>query len=225
MVYGLNVIDQILCLIYSNFKIFPKLTDTSPKWRHLWYLYYVRSMLLRFDITSVCVFFSFLMYGLNVIDQILCLFCWNYKNFSKLTNTSPKWRHLWIFYLTLQINASKVCITSVCVFISSLVYGLNVIDQVLRLIYSEILRFSLNWRVTSPKWRHSLVFYITSGQCPKGLYYIRLCFFQFFVYGLNVIDQILCHIYSNFKIFAKLTGTSTKWRHLWIIYFTPDQCR
>ena len=95
-VFGLNVIDQILCLLCWNFKIFHKLTDPSPKWRHLWYLFYVRSMPLRLVLHPL-VFFQFLMYGLNVIDQILCLFCWNYKNFSKLTNTSPKCRHLWNF--------------------------------------------------------------------------------------------------------------------------------
>ena len=80
-VYGLNVIDQILCLIYSNFKIFPKLTDTSLKWRHLWYLFYVRSMPPWFVLHPFVFFYSSFVFSLNVIDQILCLFCWNFKIF------------------------------------------------------------------------------------------------------------------------------------------------
>ena len=85
-------------------------------------------------------------------------------------------------------------------------------------LFIQILRFSLNWQ---SHLQNGVFFgiYITSVQCPKGLYYIRLRFFQFFVYGLNVIDQILCHIYSNFKIFPKLTGTSTKWRHLYYLFY------
>ena len=85
-------------------------------------------------------------------------------------------------------------------------------------LFTQILRFSLNWRTHL---QNGVFFgiYNTSGQCYYGLYYIRLCFFQFFVYGLNVIDQILCLIYSNFKIFPKLTGTSPKWRHLYYLFY------
>ena len=152
-------------------------------------------------------FFKLFVYGLNVID-LFTLFCWNFKIFPKLTDTSPRWR---------QVNAPKLCITSVCVFISSwcMAWMLSIKYFVL---FTQILRFSLNWRTHL---QNGVFFgiYITSGQCYYGLYYIRLCFFQFFVYGLNVIDQILCHIYSNFKIFPKLTGTSPKWRHLYYLFY------
>ena len=91
-----NVIDLILCLFCWNFKIFPKLTDTYPKWRNLWNFIFVRSMPLRFVLHSF-LFYKLLVFGMNVIDQILCLFCSNFKIFTKLTDTSPKWRHLWNF--------------------------------------------------------------------------------------------------------------------------------
>ena len=91
-----NVIDLILCLFCWNFKIFPKLTDTSPKWRHLWNFICVRSIPLRF-VLHPFLFYKFLVFGLNVTDQILWLFCWNFKIFPKLTDTSLKWRNLWNF--------------------------------------------------------------------------------------------------------------------------------
>ena len=138
------VFFSVLCMAWMlstnpmwNFKIFPKLTDTSPKWRHLWNLIF-RSMPLRF----VRFFFKFFVYGLNVIDQILCLFCIEILRFSlnwrTHPRTFPKWSHslvfilhqvyqclrLCLYYIRLvfilrQFNASMVCITSVCVFISS----------------------------------------------------------------------------------------------------------
>ena len=112
-------------------------------------------------ITSVCVFISSLSYGLNVIDQILCLFYSNFKIFPKLTDTSPKWRHLWILFA--QVNASKVCITSVCVFISSwcMAWMLSIKYFV---FFAQILRFFLNWRTHL---QNDVIFCIlfASGQC------------------------------------------------------------
>ena len=116
------------------------------------------------------------------------------------------------FYLP-RVNAPKLSITSVCDFLSSwcMAWMLSIKYFVL---FTQILWFSLNWRTHL---QNGVFFgiYITSGQCYYGLYYIRLCFFRFFVYGLNVIDQILCLFCWNYKNFSKLTNTSPKWRHLW----------
>ena len=120
------------------------------------------------------------------------------------------------FYLP-QVNASKVCITSVCVFISSLCMAWMLSIKYF-VFFAEILRFSLNWRTYLQNGVISSI-YFTSVQCLHGLYFIRLCFYKFLVYGLNVIDQVLCLIYSNFKIFSKLTDTSPKWRILWYLYY------
>ena len=112
-----------------------------------------------------------------------------------------------------QVNAPKVCITSVCDFISSLSIAWMLSIKYF-VFFAANLRISLNWRTHL---QNDVIFGIlfASGKCPKGLYYIRLCFYKFFVYGLNVFVQILCLFYSNFKIFPKLTDTSPKWRHIW----------
>ena len=118
LVYGLNVIDQVLCFINSNFKIFPKIDG------HISKIAYSLVFILRqvnapnVCITSVCVFFQFFVYGLNVIDQILCLFCLNFKNFPKLTDTSTKWSHFWNF-IFIRSMPLRFVLHSVCVFISS----------------------------------------------------------------------------------------------------------
>ena len=86
---------------------------------------------------------------------------------------------------------------------------------------AEILRFSLNWRTHLP---NDVIFwiYFTSGHCLYGLYSICLCFLKFLVEGLNVIVQILCLFCWKLKIFAKLKGTSPKWRHLWNLFYVKS---
>ena len=153
------------------------------------------------------------------------------------------------FYLR-QINAPKVCITSVCVFISSLcmAWMLSIkyfvfFTQILRfslnwrthlqndvifgilfasesmpqslvlhlfvifisswcmawmlsikyfVIFTQISRFSLNWQCTSTKWRHSLLFILRQINAAKVCFTSVCVFFSSLMYGLNVIDQILC---------------------------------
>ena len=163
-------------------------------------------------------FYKFFVYGLNVIDQILCHIYSNFKIFPKLTDTSPKWRHSLDIYICLRVNATKLCITSVCVFISSwcMAWMLSIKYFVL---LTQILRFSLNWRTHLQN--GVILWYLLLRQVNATTVCITfVCvFFSFLMYGLNVIDQILCHIYSNFKIFPKLTGTSPKWRHLYYLFY------
>ena len=112
-----------------------------------------------------------------------------------------------------QVIAPKVCITSVCIFISSLCMAWMLSIKYF-VFFTQISRFSLNWRTHL---QYGVIFGIlfSSGQCSYGLYYIRLCFYMLLVYGLNLIDQILCLFGWNFSNFPKLTDTSPKWRHLW----------
>ena len=153
------------------------------------------------------------MYGLSVIDQILCLFCWNYKNFSKLTNTSPKWRHLWNF-ICVRSMPLKVCITSVCVFISSwcMAWMLSIKYFVL---FIQILRFSLNWRTHL---QNGVFFgiYITSGQCLLRFVLHPFVFFSVLCVWLECYrSNTLSYLFWNYKIFSKLTKISPKWRLNW----------
>ena len=124
------------------------------------------------------------------------------------------------FYLR-QVNAPKVCITIACVFISSLCMAWMLSIKYF-VFFAQILRFSLNWRTHL---QNDVIFGIlfASGQWPLRFVLHRLCFYKFLVYGLNVIDQILCLFCWNFKIFPKLTDTSPKWRHLWN-FICSGQC-
>ena len=118
-----------------------------------------------------------------------------------------------LVFILRQIIASKFCITSVCVFFSSLCIAWMLSIKYF-VFFAEIIRISLNWRTHL---QNGVMFgiYFTLGQCPYGLYYIRFYFYKFLMYGLNVIDQILCLFCWNYKNFSKLTNTSPKWRHLW----------
>ena len=101
MAWILSII--ILCLFCWNFKNFPKLTNSSPKWRHLLIFYSHQVNAPKDCITSVYVFISSWCMAWILSIIILCLFCWNFKNFPKLTNTSPKWRHLLYFFRVMSM--------------------------------------------------------------------------------------------------------------------------
>ena len=118
-------------------------------------------------ITSVCVYIGSWCMAWMLSIIILCLFYSNFKNFSKLTNSSPKWRHLWIFY-SHQVNAPKVCITSVCVFISSwcMAWILSIKSFV---FFAEILRISLNWRTHL---QNDVIFCIFFESCQCTLRFV-----------------------------------------------------
>ena len=151
----------------SNFKIFPKLTDASPKWRLLWYLFYVRSITTKVCITSVCIFFNSLCMAWVLSIKYFVFFAEIIKNFSKLTNTSPKWRFIFGIFILRQINAPKVCITSVCVFISSLCMAWMLSIKYF-VFFTQILRFSLNWRTHLQNDVIFGIFILPQSQCPKA---------------------------------------------------------
>ena len=162
------------------------------------------------------------MYGLSVIDQILCLFCWNYKNFSKLTNTSPKWRHLWNLYLG-QINAPKVCITSVCVFISSLCMAWMLSIKYF-VFFTQILRFSLNWRTN-----------LQNGVILWNLYLRQINASKVCITWVCIFFSSLCMAWmlsiKYFVIFTQISRFSLNWRThlqndviLWNLYLPQSQC-
>ena len=174
-------------------------------------------------------FFQFFVYGLNVIDQILCLFCWNYKNFSKLTNTSPKWRHLWNFICLRSMPLRFVlhpfvffeCYRVLCVWLECY----RSMPQILCLAVglTQILRFSLNWRT-----------HLQNGVILWYLYYHQVNATTVCITSVCVFFSFLCMAWmlsiKYFVIFTQISRFSLNWRaHLqngviFIIYFTPDQC-
>ena len=116
------------------------------------------------------------------------------------------------FYLS-QVNAPKVCIAFVSVLISSLCMTLMLSIKCFA-FFAQILRFSINWRThLQNDVSFGILFCVRS--MPLRFVLHLFFFYKFLVFGLNVIDQILCLFCWNFKIFHKLTYTSPKWRHLW----------
>ena len=116
-----------------------------------------------------------------------------------------------LVFILRQVNAHKVCITSVCVFFSSLCMAW-VLSIKYFVLFAEISRISLNWRAHLQNDAINGLFILRQINAPKVCFTSVCIFFSSLMYGLNVIDQILCHFYSNFKIFPKLTGASPKWR-------------
>ena len=127
-------------------------------------------------IASVCVFISSWCMAWMLSIKYFVLFYSNFKIFPKLTDYISKMASSFIFY-SRQVNAPKVCITSVCVFISywCMAWILSIKSFV---FFAEIFRISLNWRTHL---QNDVIFGIlfASGQWPYGLYYIRLYFYKF----------------------------------------------
>ena len=116
------------------------------------------------------------------------------------------------FYLP-QVNAPKVCITSVCVFISSscMAWMLSIKYFV---FFAEILRFSLNWRTHL---QNDVIFGILFAQvnAPKVCITSVCVFISSWCMAWMLSIKYFVFFAANFKIFPKLTDTSPKWRHLW----------
>ena len=126
-------------------------------------------------------------------------------------------------YICLRVNATKLCITSVCVFISSwcMAWMLSIKYFVL---LTQILRFFPKLTDTSPKWRHSLVFILRQVNATTVCITSVCVFFSFLCMAWMLSIKY-------FVIFTQISRFSLNWRaHLqngviFIIYFTPDQCR
>ena len=158
-------------------------------------------------------FFSSLCMAWMLSIKYLVFFAEIIKNFSKLTNTSPKWRHLWIFILR-QINAPKVCITSVCVFFSSLCMAWMLSIKYF-VFFTQILRFSLNWRTN-----------LQNGVIFGILFYVRSITLRFVLHPfvfLSVLwlwlecyrSNTLSFLIKFIRISINWSDTSPKCRLLW----------
>ena len=171
-------------------------------------------------ITSVCVFISsWCMAWMLSIKYFVF--------FAEILRFSLNWRtHLQndvIFGILFapQVNASKVCITSVCVFISSwcMAWMLSIKYFV---FFAEILRFSLNWRTHL---QNDVIFGIlfASGQCPK------VCITSVCVFISSLSMAWMLSI-KYFVFFAEILRFSLNWRtHLqndviFGILFASGQC-
>ena len=176
------------------------------------YLFYVRSMTAKVCITSVCVFLSSLI--------MACMLSIKYfVFFTQILRFSLNWRtnlqNGVIFGILFYVRSITLrFVLHPFLFLSVLWLWLECYRSNTLSFLIKFIRISLNWSDTSPKCR-LLWNFILLSQCLLGLYYIRLCFYKFLVYGLNVIYLIVTLFCWNFKNFHKLTDTFPKWRHLW----------
>ena len=177
------------------------------------YLFYARSMPLRF-VLHPFVFFSVLWCMAWMLSIKYFVFFYQILRF--FLNWRPHLQNGVFFDIYINVRSITlrfvlhpfVFFSVLCVWLEC--YRSNTLSFLLKLS-----RISLNWRTHLQNDAIFGIFILRQINAPKVCITSVCVFISSLMYGLNVIDQILCHIYSNFKIFPKLTDTSPKWRHLW----------
>ena len=160
-------------------------------------LYYIRLCFLKFLVICKKVFVKNFVY------------CWNFKIFPIMTDTSAKWRLLWNIFYVMSVTLCLVLHP----FAFSKVFGLR-----LECNRSNTLSFFWNLYIfhklkdTAPKWRHLWNLFCV---CSLPLYLVSHPFVFSKVFGQTHECYVQKFVYFlNFQIFSILTDTSTKWRRL-----------